>query len=54
VIGPLVKVLRVMDNKDKLAMPYIYKAMDREKEPIEKSFDDESKYKKIFEIIDER
>ncbi|XP_052171981.1 uncharacterized protein LOC127787936 [Diospyros lotus] len=51
---PLVKVLRVVDNEDKPAMPYIYEAMDRAKEAIAKSFDDERKYEKIFEIIDER
>ncbi|XP_052196007.1 uncharacterized protein LOC127803647 [Diospyros lotus] len=54
VSGPLVKVLRVVDNEDKPDMPYIYEAMDRAKEAIAKSFDDESKYEKIFEIIDER
>ena len=54
VSGPLVKVLRVVDNEDKPAMPYIYEAMDRAKEAIAKSFDDERKYKQIFEIIDGR
>jgi hypothetical protein len=36
-------------------MGYIYEAMDRVKECIEKAFDNnELKYKKIFEIIDRR
>jgi len=35
---PLVKVLRLVDNEKKPAMGYIYEAMDRAKETIEKSF----------------
>ena len=36
-------------------MEYIYEAMDRTKEAIEKNFNErEEKYKEIFEIIDQR
>ncbi|KAH7691805.1 Ribonuclease H-like protein [Dioscorea alata] len=59
VMGPLVRVLRLLNNEKKLAMGYIYiyiyiyEAMDRAKETLSKSFDKkEDKYKKIFEIID--
>lgn len=31
-MGPLVKVVRLVDNEKKLAMGYIHKAMDRSKE----------------------
>ncbi|XP_061376092.1 uncharacterized protein LOC133318145 [Gastrolobium bilobum] len=55
VMGPLVRVLRLVDNEKKLAMGYIYEAMDRAKEAIQKSFGgDEQKYKDIFAIIDTR
>ncbi|XP_023756629.1 uncharacterized protein LOC111905185 [Lactuca sativa] len=36
--GPLVKVLRMVDGKKKPTMGYIYEAMDRAKETIQKSF----------------
>ena len=55
VMGPLVKVLQLVDNERKPAMGYIYKAMDRCKETIKKSFnEDVDKYKEIFSIIDKR
>lgn len=53
--GPLVKVLRMVDGDEKPAMGYIYEAMDRAKEAIERSFNrNESEYERAFEIIDER
>ncbi|XP_058008124.1 uncharacterized protein LOC110665045 [Hevea brasiliensis] len=55
VSGPLVSVLRLVDNEKKPAMGYIYEAMDRAKEAIANSLNDnEEKYKSIFEIIDAR
>src|ERR1044072_7280746 len=49
VMGPLVKVLRLVDNEKKPAMGYIYEAMDRAKEAIEASFNgDKTKYEDIF------
>ena len=55
VAGPLVKVLRLVDNEKKPPMGYIYEAMDRAKEAIEKSFDGKlEKYEDIFQIIDRR
>ena len=55
VIGPLVRVLRLVDNERKPAMGYIYEAMDRAKEAIIKSFNEnEERYSNIFKIIDER
>ncbi|CAL9085775.1 unnamed protein product [Musa textilis] len=54
-MGPLVRVLRLVDNENKPAMRYIYEVMDRAKETIKRSFNEnEEKYKKIFTIIDER
>lgn len=54
-MGPLVQVLRLVDNERKPAMGYIYEAMDRAKEAMIKSFNgNEDKYKAIFEIIDRR
>ncbi|XP_006599814.2 uncharacterized protein [Glycine max] len=55
VMAPLVKVLRLVDGERKLAMGYIYEAMDKAKETIIKSFNNnESKYKDVFAIIDKR
>ncbi|KAK4271022.1 hypothetical protein QN277_019778 [Acacia crassicarpa] len=55
VMGPLVRVLRLVDNEKRPAMEYIYEAMDRAKEAIQKSFNgNEDKYKDIFAIIDRR
>ncbi|KAL2337368.1 hypothetical protein Fmac_011814 [Flemingia macrophylla] len=54
-MGPIVSVLRLVDNEKKPAMGYIYEAMERAKETIQKSFNhDEEKYKEIFAIIDRR
>ncbi|XP_074375325.1 uncharacterized protein LOC141717112 [Apium graveolens] len=55
VVGPLVQVLRLVDEEKKPAMGYIYEAMDRANEAITKSFKKvEKKYSHIYEIIDER
>ncbi|KAG5091249.1 hypothetical protein JHK82_050027 [Glycine max] len=55
VMAPLVKVLRLVDGERKPTMGYIYEAMDKEKETIIKSFNNnESKYKDVFAIIDKR
>lgn len=55
VMAPLVRVLRLVDGEKKPAMGYIYEAMDKAKEAIMKSFkNDESKYKDVFAIIDNR
>ncbi|XP_050264150.1 uncharacterized protein LOC126708400 [Quercus robur] len=54
-MGSLVRVLRLVDNERKLAMGYIYEAMDRAKEAIIKAFNEnEERYSNIFKIIDER
>ncbi|KAL2320021.1 hypothetical protein Fmac_028990 [Flemingia macrophylla] len=54
-MGPIVGVLRLVDNEKKPAMSYIYEAMNRAKETIQLSFNhNEEKYKEIFEIIDRR
>ncbi|XP_057967191.1 uncharacterized protein LOC131157223 [Malania oleifera] len=53
--GPLVCVLRLVDGEKKLAMGYIYEAMDRAKEAIAKAFGErEDKFKEAFEIIEPR
>ena len=50
-MGPLVRVLRLVDNEKKPAMRYINEATERAKETIMKSFDPkEDEYKKIFKI----
>ncbi|RZB86328.1 hypothetical protein D0Y65_026399 [Glycine soja] len=55
VMAPLVKVLHLVDGERKLAMGYIYAAMDKANETIIKSFNNnESKYKDVFAIIDKR
>ncbi|XP_065621278.1 uncharacterized protein LOC136064046 [Quercus suber] len=55
VSSPIVRVLRLVDGEKRPAMGYIYEAMDRAKEAIEKSFNGrEERYKEIFEIIDRR
>ncbi|KAG4921316.1 hypothetical protein JHK85_050921 [Glycine max] len=55
VMAPLVKVLRLVDGERKPAMGYIYEAMDKAKETIIKSFNNnENKYKDVFAIIDKR
>nr|XP_009620514.1 uncharacterized protein LOC104112332 [Nicotiana tomentosiformis] len=52
--GPLVKVLRLVDEEQMPPMGYLYEAMDRAKEAIQVSFSDQGKYKRVFEIIDKR
>lgn len=55
VCSPLVKVLRLVDGEKQSPMGYIYEAMDRAKEDIAASFNnDEDKYRDIFDIIDKR
>ncbi|KAH1126983.1 hypothetical protein GYH30_015813 [Glycine max] len=55
VMAPLVKVLRLVDGERKPVMDYFYEAMDKAKETIIKSFNNnESKYKDVFAIIDKR
>nr|KYP33424.1 hypothetical protein KK1_045721 [Cajanus cajan] len=55
VMAPLVKVLRLVDGEKKPTMSYIYKAMDKAKEAIMNSFNNnETKYKALFEIVDRR
>ncbi|XP_058002223.1 uncharacterized protein LOC110636882 [Hevea brasiliensis] len=55
IFGPLIRVLKLVDGEKMPTMGYIYEAMDRAKEAIAKSFDEnEEKYRTIFEIIDKR
>src|SRR5262249_30257402 len=55
VMGPLICVLRLVNNEKKPAMGYIYEAIDQAKEAIQKTFNEnEEKYKEIFSIIDKR
>uniref|UniRef100_A0A0R0I4P9 BED-type domain-containing protein n=1 Tax=Glycine max TaxID=3847 RepID=A0A0R0I4P9_SOYBN len=55
VMAPFVKVLRLVDDERKPAMGYIYEAMNKAKETIIKSFNNnESKYKEVFAIIAKR
>ncbi|XP_042444056.1 uncharacterized protein LOC122029182 [Zingiber officinale] len=52
---PLVKVLRLVDDEKRSPMGYIYESMDRAKEAITVSFNNnEEKYRSIFELIDKR
>uniref|UniRef100_A0A0R0HS56 BED-type domain-containing protein n=1 Tax=Glycine max TaxID=3847 RepID=A0A0R0HS56_SOYBN len=54
-MGPLVSVLRLVDNEKKPTMGFIYEAMDRAKEAIQRAFNNnEGKYKDILAIIDKR
>ncbi|KAH9291633.1 hypothetical protein KI387_043179, partial [Taxus chinensis] len=54
IVEPLVKVLRLVDG-EKLAMGYIYEAMDQAKEQIRAAYKDRvTKYGPIWEIIDNR
>ncbi|RDX65655.1 hypothetical protein CR513_55672, partial [Mucuna pruriens] len=54
-VEPIVRVLRLVDNEKRHAMGYIYEAMDRVKEAIQKAFNgNENKYEDIFAIIDRR
>ncbi|KAI7752799.1 hypothetical protein M8C21_021751, partial [Ambrosia artemisiifolia] len=53
--GPLVSLLRLVDGEKKLAMGYMYKAMDKAKETIQKSFNKKREfYDKTFDIINNR
>ncbi|XP_057786587.1 uncharacterized protein LOC131004005 [Salvia miltiorrhiza] len=55
VMAPLVRVLRLVDGEKKPAMGYIYEAMEKAKEEITKSSqNNESRYKEVFTIIDNR
>ncbi|KAG6468985.1 hypothetical protein ZIOFF_073680 [Zingiber officinale] len=55
VMCPLVMVLRIADNETRPAMGYIYEAIDRAKETILKSFDNNrEKCKNVLDIIDSR
>ncbi|XP_028067063.1 uncharacterized protein LOC114269894 [Camellia sinensis] len=52
---PLVKILRLVDGDAKLAMRFIYEAMDRAKEEIASNLNHmRGRYKRIWEIIDTR
>ena len=51
---PLVSVLRLVDDDSKLATPYIYEAMNRDKEQIAINLDNEEMYNKVWKIIDTR
>ncbi|KAG5562353.1 hypothetical protein RHGRI_005178 [Rhododendron griersonianum] len=52
---PLVKALRLVDGDAKPAMSYIYEAMDRAKEQIDKNFNKvKRRYAAIWKIVDER
>ena len=42
-MDPLVRVLRLADNENKSTMRYIYKAMDRANETIQKLFNGNKK-----------
>jgi len=54
IVEPLVKVLRLVDG-EKLAMGYIYEAMDQAKEQIRAAYKDRvTKYGPIWDIIDHR
>ncbi|XP_042009110.1 uncharacterized protein LOC121757664 [Salvia splendens] len=54
-MAPLVRVLRLVDSEKKSTMGYIYEAMEKEKETIMKSFNNnEQRYADIFKIIDDR
>ncbi|WOL10780.1 hypothetical protein Cni_G19539 [Canna indica] len=53
-MGPLVRVLHLVDNERKPTMSYLYEAMDRANEAITSAFNGrEEKYKDIFKIIDD-
>ena len=54
IVEPLVKVLQLVDG-ERLAMGYIYEAMDQAKEQIRAAYKDRvAKYGPIWEIIDHR
>ena len=49
-VTPLVNVLRLVDGDSKLAMPYIYEAMDRAKEKIANNFDNEEEGRLLIHV----
>ncbi|KAI5419265.1 hypothetical protein KIW84_043438 [Lathyrus oleraceus] len=52
---PLLKVLRMVDSDEKVAMGYIYEAMDQAKEEIQTSYNNNRKsYQPLWKIIDNR
>ena len=54
IVEALVKVLWLVDG-ERLAMGYIYEAMDQAKEQIKETYKDRlAKYRPIWEIIDKR
>ena len=54
VVEPLVKVLQLVDG-ERLAIGFIYEAMDQAKDQIKKAYKDKvAKYGPILAIIDER
>ncbi|KAK2431194.1 hypothetical protein QL285_029453 [Trifolium repens] len=53
--GPLIKVLRMVDSEEELAMGLIYEAMDHAKEKIQANFNSvQRSYKPLWDIIDDR
>ncbi|KAF5755625.1 putative ribonuclease H-like superfamily [Helianthus annuus] len=55
IMGPLVKVLRLVDNEKKPAMGYVYEAMERAKLAIAAALGkDSNEYILVSEIIDKR
>ncbi|XP_020963400.1 uncharacterized protein LOC107645034 [Arachis ipaensis] len=55
IMGPLVRVLRLVDGEKKPPIGYIYEAMEKAKECIMKTFsNDVSKYSEVFKIVDNR
>ncbi|XP_015932601.1 uncharacterized protein LOC107458900 [Arachis duranensis] len=55
IMGPPIRVFRLVDGEKKPPMGYIYEAMEKAKECIMKAFlNDESKYNDVFKIIDNR
>lgn len=54
-MGPLIKVLRLVDNEKKPAMGYIYQVIMDAKNQIKKNFEDnEVKYTPVIEIVERR
>jgi thermostable 8-oxoguanine DNA glycosylase len=54
IVKPLVRVLRLVDG-EKLAMGYIYEAMDQAKKQTRAAYEDRvTKYGPIWEIIDHK
>jgi len=55
VMVPLIHVFGLMDKERKAAIGYLHEAMEKAKETIMKSFNNnESKYNDVFTIIDNR